>query len=117
MTRLIVFVSLLGAVASTCFSPSRADAAALYEELALTPPNGNAANFFRINISTGDTIITFNSQYSKIVDPTPIPVGDYHLYIAETPDTKNYSLERMDRLTGRIWTFGSGKWAEIVISK
>lgn len=116
-SAIALFAVLISGLALTCF-PSRPQAEALYEGVIVSAPAGDAQVMYRINMQTGEVAKVDGSQLTKIPDAAPLPAGDYHFYLAETPDLKTYWLYRMDRSTGRVRFLSAGtNWIESALPK
>jgi hypothetical protein len=97
-----------------------------YEMVTVSPASGDVAlGIFRINVATGQVVSAWGSPetYTVIADPSPLPIGQYHLRVGETLDQKGiWYLIRFDSQSGRFWVANRGgkapfTWSEIVAPK
>jgi len=112
MRRLAMIVlALVFAVVGVATAPA-AFAAPAYEMAVVVPPLGGGPSIFRIAVATGQ-VMTIGTQLGPTVDPAPLPPGDYHLLVTQTPDQKTYWMFRMDAQSGRVWFLSDDTWTEI----
>jgi len=91
-------------------------AAPAYEMVFAAPSLGGSPSVFRIAVATGQ-VMAIGTQFGPIADAAPLPLGDYHLHVTETPDQKTYWLYRMDSQSGRVWFLSNNTWTEIPAPK
>ena len=114
----ILFVAVVFGLAANALSTSRAEAEPVYDAVMVAAPVGDNQVLYRIDITTGEVVRVDAAQITKIPESAPLPAGDYHLYLSESPDLKTYWLYRMDKGTGRIWFLSAGTtWIESAVPK
>lgn len=95
---------------------SAAFAAPTYQMVLAAPSVGGVPGVFRIAVATGQ-VINIGTQLEPTVDAAPLPSGDYHLFVTETPDQKIYWMYRMDSQSGRVWFLSNNTWTEVIAPK
>ena len=103
---------------------SQAHGSAAFEAMVIAPSTTAPSAFFRINTLSGQTQVVWGASgtFTAIIDPTPLPAGDYHIYGAAQPQMADgkviWSLTRMDNRSGHTWVLsGCGpvacKWVDV----
>lgn len=116
MRHLAMIVLALGiAIAGAATAPA-AFAAPAYEMSFAAPPLAGSPSIFRIAVATGQ-VMSVGDKLALTTDAAPLPPGDYHLFLMQTPDEKTYWLYRMDSQSGRVWFLSNNTWTEITASK
>ncbi|HLH11205.1 MAG TPA: hypothetical protein VKV77_04905 [Methylovirgula sp.] len=115
---------LIAATISLIFAGMSAAAAGSYEFVVVPPATGSMnPAIFRINVATGQVVSVWGwgadaKAYAPVVEPAPLPVGDYHMSLVEALDQKgNWEIVRYETQSGRTWSLTGGgnapfTWAE-----
>jgi hypothetical protein len=88
-----------------------------YELTIIRPDASDGVTVYRINVETGLVTNVSGATAADVSDPQPVPVGEYQLYSAQTPDKKSYWLYRLDKNSGRTWYFSNNAWNEVMQAK
>jgi hypothetical protein len=115
-------------LASACNTQPTAPAApgAQYEGATVPGAQSATGGFMRINIATGQAVITWDGTAALTVIPdATLPAGQYHLYVWVQPvpgGNVTWNAVRMDAVSGRIWGLNGGgttafSWAESTAPK
>ncbi len=116
MRRLAMIVVALGLAVGGAMTAPAASAAPAYEVAIVAGQVGGSPTTYRITVATG-LVVTVGTLLVPTVDAGPLPPGDYHLFVTETPDNKTYWLYRMDSQSGRMWFLNANSWGEIQLAK
>jgi len=121
MRPTIAVAALAAMSAGLAIERAAADTPGAAYEVVEVPTGGNyGRGLFRINIATGQVVTAWQSgNFSAIPEPTPLPAGNYHLYMTVSWDGKGaWTLDRVESQTGRSWYLVGGggspfAWVEI----
>ena len=79
--------------------------------LVTMPLNAKSWTFIKYNTSTGEVWDPNGDTFTKLVEPGPIPTGDYEVQMIIMNETK--ILTRIDKTSGRTWYLSQNKFIEM----
>jgi hypothetical protein len=111
MKKLACFAA---SVLLSSISASAAYAADKFEAVTVPGSEKNNAAFFRIEVATGKVVSDWgagNQTFATTTDTTPLPPGEYHLYVSTNPQVDGvttWNMDRMEANTGHVWSLTGG---------
>ncbi len=91
-------------------------ASPVYELATTTPPAGGNIAVYRLNVASGEVANVTSYPAINIVEPAPIPPGNYRLYVVMASGG-TYWLYRLETESGRTWFFANNTWNESTRTK
>ncbi|MDR3513441.1 MAG: hypothetical protein P4L73_17520 [Caulobacteraceae bacterium] len=115
----VVLAATACAIGLSMITAGAAGAAPRFEMATIVGTPVNNAGFFRVNVATGQVWQQWGgtTQFSPVVDNTPVPGGEYHittLYWTDPSGKVSWNLYRFDAASGRAWMALGGGGAPLV---
>ncbi len=107
-------LKVLAAAGGLALAAPAIASAADYEAVYVAGSAQTPFEFFRVATATGQVAFAAGAAtaYTVVAEPSPLPPGDYHLYVASQPANAAgavvWGLVRMDAKTGHTWTLTGG---------